>query len=43
LLSTEERTITDIEKHTLADAVDLWNHNGNNTYQNKYKWAKDLL
>ena len=43
LLSTEERTITDIEKQTLADAVDLWNHNSNNTYQNKYKWAKDLL
>jgi len=43
VLQTEERTITDIEKQTLADAVELWNHNGKDTYQNKYKWAKELL
>ena len=42
-LATEERAITDIEKQTLSDAVEIWNHNGNNTYQNKYKWAKGLL
>jgi hypothetical protein len=42
-LATEERAITDIEKQTLADAVKIWNHNGNNTYQNKYKWANGLL
>jgi hypothetical protein len=43
VLKTEERTITNEEKQTLKDAVEIWNLNNNVKYQEQYPWARDLL
>ena len=42
-LTTKERSITELERQALADAVAIWDCNNNNTYRTRYSWAEELL
>jgi sulfatase maturation enzyme AslB (radical SAM superfamily) len=42
-LTTEERSISELERQALADAVAIWNCDNNNTYRTRYSWAEELL
>lgn len=42
-LATEERSISELERQALADAVAIWNCDNNNNYQTRYSWAEELL
>jgi hypothetical protein len=42
-LATTERSITELERQALADAVAIWDCDNNNTYRTRYSWAEELL
>jgi hypothetical protein len=42
-LTTAERSITELERQSLADAAAIWDCDNNNTYRTRYGWAKELL
>ena len=42
-LTTAERSITELERQALADAVAIWDCDNNNTYRTRYSWAEELL
>jgi hypothetical protein len=42
-LTTEERSITELERQALADAIAIWDCDNNNTYRTRYSWAEELL
>lgn len=42
-LTTAERSITELERQALADAVAIWDCDNNNTYRTRYSWSEKLL
>ena len=42
-LTTAERSITELERQALADAVAIWDCDNNNTYRTRYSWSEELL
>ena len=42
-LTTAERSITELERQALADAVAIWDCDNNSTYRTRYSWAEELL